>query len=115
MIAQIGLTICLLGIWLYATTQVGLTRPVRLVWYLVILAGVYFVWLPEQTTQLAQAVGIGRGADLVFYVWLLISFILMLNLHVKFNRNLELLTDLARQMALANPQAPALPEDVGRG
>ena len=47
---------------------------------LVSLAGIYFVLLPEQTSKLAHAVGVGRGADLVLYCWLVITLIISVNL-----------------------------------
>jgi hypothetical protein len=51
--------------------------------------------------NLAELVGIGRGADLILYVWVCISLILLLNLHLKIRMQLELITMLARKLALA--------------
>jgi len=61
-----------------------------------------FVWFPDQTTAIAHFVGVGRGADLLFYCWLLASSIIMFNLHIKANEQLQMLTDLARAWALAS-------------
>ncbi len=65
----------------------------------------YFVWFPEQTTRIAHVVGVGRGADLLFRCWLLASLIVMFNLHIKANEQLQMLTDLAWALALANRTA----------
>ena len=48
-----------------------------------IAAGAFFVWAPEQTTVISRAVGVGRGADLVLYLWVVISLALMLVLYLK--------------------------------
>lgn len=37
------------------------------------LAGIYFVFDPEKTNSLAHYLGVGRGADLVVYCWIVIS------------------------------------------
>lgn len=37
------------------------------------LAGTFFVFNPEQTNLLARYLGVGRGADLVVYCWIVIS------------------------------------------
>ena len=84
-----------------------LAGTVALVVYALSAAGLYFVWFPEQTTMIAHVVGVGRGADLLFYCWLLASLIVMFNLHIKANEQLRMLTDLARALALGGPASQA--------
>jgi hypothetical protein len=69
---------------------------------LVAIAGLFFVWVPSATTYVAELVGIGRGADLIFYLWVCISLILLLNLHLKLRTQQEMITQLARAIALAS-------------
>ena len=69
-------------------------------------AGLYFVWLPQHSTQLAELVGIGRGVDLILYVWVCISLVVLLNLHLKLRNQTELITTLARNIAIADAQPP---------
>jgi len=69
-------------------------------------AGIYFVWVPEHSTQLAELVGIGRGVDLILYIWVCISLIVLLNLHLKLLTQTELITTLARKIAIADAQPP---------
>ena len=71
-------------------------------------AGLYFVWFPSHSTQLAELVGIGRGVDLILYIWVCISLIVLLNLHLKLRRQMELVTLLARQLAMSDARSPAL-------
>jgi hypothetical protein len=47
-------------------------------------------------------VGIGRGVDLILYTWVVISLIMLLNLHLKLRSQLELITLLARKIAIAD-------------
>ena len=66
------------------------------------LAGIYFVWDEAQTTRIANALGVGRGADLVLYVYAAISFVLIVSLLLRIKQLHEQFTDLARAVALAD-------------
>lgn len=107
MIAQIGLSILLAGIMIYAFVQYALAPAISCIAFLVAAAGFYFVWLPEHATRLAELVGIGRGVDLILYVWVVLSLLVMLNLHLKLRAQMQLITALAREMAIANARFPA--------
>ena len=102
MIAQIGLSILLAAVLIYAWTEYRRAPVIAVLSMLVAAAGLYFVWLPSHATQLATLVGIGRGVDLVIYVWVVISLILLLNLHLKLRSQAEMITILMREVALAN-------------
>jgi uncharacterized protein DUF2304 len=65
----------------------------------------YFVWVPSHATRLAEFVGIGRGVDLNIYIWIVISLLLPLNLHLKLREHMELITVLARELAIANARS----------
>ena len=67
---------------------------------LVSVLGMFFVAFPDRTTQLAHFVGVGRGADLILYCWLVISIIVSMHLHVQILQLHELITELAREIAL---------------
>jgi hypothetical protein len=69
------------------------------------LVGLYFVWIPSHTTRVAEFIGIGRGADLIMYLWICISLIVLLNLHLKLRLQHEVITALARAIALANAES----------
>ncbi len=102
MIAQIGLSILLAGVLVYAWTEYRRAPIISVLSILVATAGLYFVWLPNHATRLAALVGIGRGVDLIIYVWSMIGLILLLNLHLKLRSQAELITILMREIALAN-------------
>jgi hypothetical protein len=101
MIAQFLLSVLLFGVLLYAWTEFRRSPVVALVAVWAAFAGLYFVWLPSHATRLAAFVGIGRGVDLILYIWVIISLVMLLNLHLKLRAQMELITVLARALAIA--------------
>lgn len=110
MIAQFFLTALLFIILLYAATAYRLAPVIGLVASVAALAGLYFVWFPAHATVLAEFAGIGRGVDLIVYTWVVISLIILLNLHLKLRAQMELITQLARRIAIANATPPVRPD-----
>jgi hypothetical protein len=108
MIAQFILSLFLAGILLYAWAEYRRSPAVAILAVFVATAGLYFVWFPSHSTQLAELVGIGRGVDLILYIWVCISLIVLLNLHLKLRTQMELVTLLARQLAMSDARSPAL-------
>ena len=104
MIAQFILSILLAGILIYAWSEYARSPAIAVLAVFVSTAGLYFVWMPEHSTQLAELVGIGRGVDLILYIWVCLSLIVVLNLHLKLRTQMELITALARKIALADAQ-----------
>lgn len=102
MTAQLILSGLLGGVLLYAWGQYRRAPVIGLVSMLAALTGLYFVWIPAHASRLAALVGIGRGVDLILYIWVVISLIVLLNLHLKLRAQMELITVLARQLAIAN-------------
>jgi hypothetical protein len=102
MIAQFVLSSLLAAVLLYAWTEYRRAPLVAVLTLFVATAGIYFVWVPEHSTQLAELVGIGRGVDLILYIWVCISLIVLLNLHLKLRTQMELITTLARKAAIAD-------------
>jgi len=67
------------------------------------VGGLFFVWFDGASTTIANAMGVGRGADLVLYISSAISFVLVVSLLLRIKQLHEQLTQLARAIALANP------------
>jgi small membrane protein len=105
MIAQLILSALLLGTMLYAWMEYRRSPVVGLLGGIAAAVGLYFVWAPSQATQLAEIVGIGRGVDLFIYVWVVISGLILLNLHLKLRAQMELITVLARELAIAQARS----------
>lgn len=105
MIAYV-LTLLIIPIFLYAFRAWRVSRFVALALVGVGAGGLAFVWTPSLANELAAAMGVGRGADLVIYVYCLLSFILILDLSLKLKAQHKVITRLAREMALAGRVAP---------
>jgi len=110
MTAQIVLSILMGGVLLYAGNERRRSPVVAWLSIAAAMAGFYFIWVPEHATFLAHWAGIGRGVDLVIYVWVGITLIVLLNLHLKLRTQMELITVLARTIALAQAQPNRKPE-----
>jgi hypothetical protein len=110
MIAQLVLTVLLAAILLYAWHESRRSPVIAFISMLTSLAGLYFVWIPAHATKLAAFAGVGRGVDLILYVWVAISLLVLVNLHLKLRAQTEVITDLARAMALAEAERAAPPQ-----
>ena len=107
MIAQLFLSFLLAGILLYAWTEYRRSPAIGVAAMLAACGGLYFVWFPAHATVLAEAVGIGRGVDLIIYVWVVISLLIVFNLHLKLRSQMELITGLAREIAMLKVAPPS--------
>ena len=112
MIAPVVLTLLLCGVLVYAWSAYRRTPVVSVLALLTGALGFYFVWHPDDATRLAELVGIGRGADLVLYVWVVLSFIAVLYLHLRMRAQAELITGLARAIAIQHPAGPLARPDA---
>ena len=115
MTAQLLLTLGLLVFATYVLTSGFLSRAAGLVLSLVPLVGLIFVWNPDLTTRIAASIGIGRGADLMLYFWVVSSLIVGLILHIRIRVLHGEITALARAVALKDaerdkPASPNTPE-----
>lgn len=100
MVIQVILTLGLLLALLYAFVQQASTRLLRLLMAGVVGFGIYMVWFPSHTMVFARFLGVGRGADLIAYSWIVVSFLLILVLHLRTVRLKGALTELAREITL---------------
>ena len=73
---------------------IGFTMP------LVSLGGIALVLRPQWAQAAAGLLGIGRGADLILYVWTVVSLLLLANLHFRMRGQAEVITTLTRELAI---------------
>lgn len=105
-----GLLLCLI----YAFLQRRRSRLVSGALAIVSIAGIYLVLEPDRANELAHLVGVGRGADLIVYCWVVISLMVSVNLQFKIMALRSDITALARELALRNPlQNPGPPVVTG--
>ena len=67
-----------------------------------IICAFLFIIRPDITNSLAHKVGVGRGADLVFYISILIFWFIILKLYARQRKLEQMITDLIRKDALEN-------------
>jgi hypothetical protein len=103
---QLLLSLGLLAATAYAYVHRDLLKSLAAVIYAATLIGLWFVWSPEDANHVAHSLGVGRGADLLLYCWVVVSAVVLLNLHLKLRATLRLTTELARQVALLAPLEP---------
>jgi len=79
-------------------------RIVALVFF---AATITFIVAPDLTSTLAHRIGVGRGADLVFYLCLTLFSFLFILLYSKLLHLEHQQTELVRHLAIANARPPA--------
>jgi hypothetical protein len=99
-IIQIILSAGLFACLFYVLSLGRSSRPMRAGLLAIVLIGFLFVWMPDITNRIAALVGVGRGADLVMYVWIVLNLLLIIRLHIKLREQSEAVTQLARWISL---------------
>lgn len=106
MIIQLILTGCLACVAVYGWAQLSSVRIVSLGLMLLSVCAIYFVWNPELTSRLANLVGVGRGTDLVLYLFLVFVLSQLVVIHVRLHSQMTLITQIARRIALDSARVP---------
>ena len=75
----------------------------RLVYIACAVVGAVFVIDPPFSTQIANLLGIGRGADLLFYLFIITSLFYAVETRSRLRRMEQQLTKLVRQNAIDHP------------
>jgi hypothetical protein len=82
----------------------------RLAYLLLAGGGIALVLNPELTNRAAAAVGIGRGADLVFYFFIVFCLFHFATTASTLRRLQRDLATIAREVALNTPTSPPHPD-----
>ena len=106
MIIQASLIFILVILAIYAISQHKRAPVVSGLIFCGVMLGVGLVLFPEMTTHIAQRVGVGRGADLVFYLFILVALAVIFNLHLRLRAVTEVTAELARSIALITVRRP---------
>jgi hypothetical protein len=109
---QILLTsaIVLISVYMYVRLRKSILDTVLI--FLFAAVGVVFVLFPELTTKLANALGVNRGINLIFYTGFLILFFLVLKLYVRSKKLEQNLTELVRKISLEKAEEPTEDESL---
>lgn len=111
MMIQVFLSVMLAGIALLVGFQGTTSRLLKAVILGVIAFGAFLLWTPETTDRFAEAFGVGRGADLLLYVWVVITLALIVFLYLKLTTLSRRITQLTRAIALAHPRGEQRPPE----
>jgi small membrane protein len=106
MIIQAGLIFILVILAIYALSQHKRTPVVGGLIFCGALLGISLVLLPEMATLIAHRVGVGRGADLIFYLFSVVALVVIFNLHLRIRAITEVTTELARSITLITVRRP---------
>ena len=64
------------------------------------LLGMVFVLFPSLSNKLAKYVGVGRGADLIIYVFMVFSFLYAIFLYAKLRKMQQDQTEIIKAIAI---------------
>jgi small membrane protein len=92
------LTIVAFLIYVFRLRTVVLERMIYLAFG---LGGVVVILYPDVSTRLANHIGIGRGADLLLYIFIIFSLFHYVNITARFKRIERQMTEVVRSVALA--------------
>jgi hypothetical protein len=76
---------------------------------------IFFILSPDYTSNIAHKLGVGRGADMLFYICILFFLFVILKLFARVRRLEETVTELVRQQAKKEAVHKTLNEEEGTG
>lgn len=91
--------IALIGFYVYRKFRNSVVDVI--VFFLFLAAGMLFIAVPDLTTKIARFLGVGRGADLIFYLAILFFGFVSLKLYERIRKLERLMTEMIRQRAIA--------------
>ena len=106
MIIKILLSLLCILLVFFVLLQRITSRGFQIIATIFLFIGGYFIWFPENSSVVAKFLGVGRGADLILYFWIMMSFACFLMLYLKLQQLMDILTKLARSVAISRPVIP---------
>ena len=76
---------------------------ILLLFVMIACAVVFIIW-PDVTNTIAKRIGVGRGADLIFYISILIFWFISLKLYARMRKLEQQFTKIIREDALKKAQ-----------
>jgi hypothetical protein len=92
-----------------ATARRRIAWGIGALWAALSIAAAAAIAAPDDTRVIARTLGIGRGADLVFYCAIVGAAVGFFAIFVRLRSLDEQITELVRQGAIASPIPPAPP------
>lgn len=104
---KIPLIALLLFCAVYGWRQRSLSPVIGYLTPLTCALGIALVIRPDWSSEVAEMVGVGRGADLILYLWTAISILVLANIHFRMRALRAEITILTREIALLNTRGPS--------
>lgn len=89
-------------IGLYFVTRLKRRLLDILLLFAMIACGIVFALKPDLTNIIAREVGVGRGADLIFYISILIFWFVSLKLYARIRKLEQQVTSIIREDTIRN-------------
>jgi hypothetical protein len=105
---QIILVIAFLSFVLYLY-RIKTVSTDRIILFILSLGGILLVIDPNLATQIANFVGIGRGADLIFYLFMIFCLFRFAEIDSNLRSQEQQLTKVVRMQTLQNPRKGSTP------
>ena len=97
---QIVLTAGIVFLGFYSYRKIRSSYLDAFLIFLFAATGIFFVLFPDYTTVLAHYLGIGRGADMIFYLAILFFSFIILKLYHKIRGLEQTLTKIIRDQSI---------------
>ncbi len=102
---QIFISLLVILIWIKIFKQWQKNKMSLLIfsiWFVLWAAILLVFWQPDLTTYLANFLGIGRGADLIVYLSIVLIFYLIFKIFIRLDKTDKLITKMVREDAIKN-------------
>ena len=102
---HLGQILLLIGLLFFIFYVIKIRKLVfdRIIFIIGAVVGIFLVFFPGVSTVIANWMGIGRGADLVFYLFIIVSLFFFVSVNAEIRHLQKQITELTRTQALANP------------
>ena len=94
--------VILIGVYMYVRLRSTLLDVLLI--GIFIIAGTLLVLFPEYSNKIAHWAGVGRGADLLFYLSILFLFFLILKLYSRLRRMEQTFTEIVRNKSIEDAE-----------
>ena len=93
------ISILLLGLYIFRMRTILMDRLVMVVLF---MAAIFFILFPDLSTVIANALGIGRGTDMIFYFFIVFSLFKFIGISSDRKRIDKSMTEIVRTIAIQN-------------
>jgi len=97
---QIILTVGILFSGVYAYKKLRSSYLDAFFIFMIVSTGLFFTFFPGLSNRVAHFLGVGRGADMIFYLSILFFAFLILKLYAKIRKMEQRFTQLIREESL---------------